>query len=536
MIYSLFLKEIRQTTLFSKKGIKLLLSIMSSIILLSLFILLEVYFYSAIFEKVDVYKNFNTTLFIFIEFAIFIIGIVTSTLFFQKSLYKNQKDRFILGLAPVSNHDIIFAKSSVIFLRLLVFSFSSFYVFALTYGYKSQQDNLFYVLSFFGTLFFTLLILFIGSIISIPCNEAMWYLKKYKIISFCIVFCLMILVSLVYTYILQLFVNLIRNNDIGSIFTIDSIEFLNYIGKYLYPTTLIINFSLLSNPNLDILIIVLLILGFGVISYLLLNRYLNFYYKNRIYSPTSKKVNNISFKITTTNRSLINKEVLLALNNNEGVFSFISLIVMQPFFVFSVVSAINLIFDTGNLTYISTLFPSLYIAVDTLLILLFLTIINSSSSLSLKKEKDTLIIMKNIPVSYFKQIIIKIIVPSVITFISYFLGITLLVSFLQIDIWMYFYLIFVGIGLIITLNILSLLNELRYYKNSNFTSILLSFVFPIVTSSIGFVMTLTVDAYYQVHMFYCAMVLLNLLILVFILFKFKSRVTKLFINFEGFKI
>ena len=144
--------------------------------------------------------------------------------------------------------------------------------------------------------------------------------------------------------------------------------------------------------------------------------------------------------------------------------------------------------------------------------------------------------MKNITVSYFKQIIIKIIVPSVITFISYFLGITLLVSFLQIDIWMYFYLIFVGIGLIITLNLLSLLNELRYYKNSNFTSILLSFVFPILTSSIGFVMTLTVDAYYQVHMFYCAMVLLNLLILVFVLFKFKSRVTKLFINFEGFKI
>ena len=121
MIYSLFLKEIRQTTLFSKKGIKLLLSIMSSIILLFLFILLEVYFYSAIFEKVDVYTNFNTTLFIFIEFAIFITGIITSTLFFQKSLYKNQKDRFILGLAPVSNHDIIFAKSSVIFLRLLVF-------------------------------------------------------------------------------------------------------------------------------------------------------------------------------------------------------------------------------------------------------------------------------------------------------------------------------------------------------------------------------------------------------------------------------
>ena len=503
MIYSLFLKEIRQTTLFSKKGIKLLLSIISSIILLSLFILLEVYFYSAIFEKVDVYTNFNTTLFIFIEFAIFITGIITSTLFFQKSLYKNQKDRFILGLAPVSNHDIIFAKSSVIFLRLLVFSFSSFYVFALTYGYKSQQDNLFYVLAFFGTLFFALLILFIGSIISIPCNEAMWYLKKYKIISFCIVFCLMILVSLVYTYILQLFVNLIRNNDIGSIFTIDSIEFLNSIGKYLYPTTLIINFSLLSDPNLNILIIVLLIVGFGVISYLLLNRYLNFYYKNRIFNPTSKKVNNISFKITTTYRSLIKKEVLLALN---------------------------------NITYISTLFPSLYIAVDTLLILLFLTIINSSSSISLKKEKDTLIIMKNIPVSYFKQIIIKIIVPSVITFVSYFLGITLLVSFLQIDIWMYFYLIFVGIGLIITLNILSLLNELRYYKNSNFTSILLSFVFPILTSSIGFVMTLTVDTYYQVHMFYCAMVLLNLLILVFILFKFKSRVTKLFINYEGIKL
>ena len=536
MIYSLFIKELKQISMFSNKGIKLILSLVSSLLLLSLFIVLEVLFYIAIYDKVDVYTGFNHTLFLFIEFIVFIIGLVTSTIFFQKSLYKNEKDRVLLGLSPVSNHDIIFAKSSVIFLRLFIYSLSTFYLFAIIYGIKSEQDGLFYVLMFFGTIFFTIIILFFGSLISIPCNEVMWFLKRYKILSFCIIFCLMILLALLYSGILNLFVNLIRNNDLGSIFTIDNIELLNGIAKYLYPTTNIVNFCLIQDPSVNILVLIVLSLGGGVFGYIILNRYLDFYYKSRIFKPTHKNNSTFSLKITSVYKSLIKKEIHLALNNNDGVFSFISLIIMQPLLVYSVVSAINLIFDTGNLTYISTLFPSLYIGIDTLIILLFLTIINSSSSISLRKEKDTLSIMKNIPVSYFKQILIKIIVPSIISFISFFVGITLLVSFSQIDLWMYFYLIFVGITLIIILNLLSLLNELRYYKSSSFTSVLISFVYPILMSGISFVMTLLVSAYYQVHMFYCMIVLFNFIILGFILFKFKSRITRLFIAYEGVKL
>lgn len=535
-MYSLFIKELKQSNIFTNRGIKLILSLISSLILLSLFIVVEVLFYIAIYDKVDVYTGFNKTLFLFIEFIIFIIGLITSTIFFQRSLYKKEKDRVLLGLSPITNHDIIFAKSSVIFLRLFIYSLSTFYLFGIVYGIKSQQDGLFYVLMFFGTIFFSVIILFFGSILSIPCNEIRWFLKKYKILSFCIVFCLMVLVALLYSGFLNLFVNLIRNNDLGSIFTIDNVELLNSIAKYLYPTTNIINFTLLLDPNINILVISILSIAGGVFSYMLLNRYINFYYKNRVFNSSHKISSTFSFKITSVYKSLIKKEIHLALNNNEGVFSFISLIIMQPLFVYSVVNAINLIFETGNLTYISTLFPSLYIGIDTLIILLFLTIINSSSSVSLKREKNTLSIMKNIPVSYFKQILIKIIVPSVISFISYFIGLSLLICFSQIDLWMYFYLIFIGLSLIIILNLLSLLNELRYYKNSSFTSVLISFVYPILMSGIGFVMTLLVSAYYQVHMFYCMIVLFNLIILFFILFKFKTRVTKLFIAYEGVKL
>ena len=66
MIARLFLKEFKESSFLAKKGMKKIFTLLSSLVLLALFITLEVLLYINIFDKVNVYTDFNDALFIII--------------------------------------------------------------------------------------------------------------------------------------------------------------------------------------------------------------------------------------------------------------------------------------------------------------------------------------------------------------------------------------------------------------------------------------------------------------------------------------
>lgn len=533
MIARLFIKEFKQTSFLAKKGVKKIINLISSLLLLALFIALEVVLYTNIFDKVNVYTGFNDALFIIISFALFIAGIFSLVPIIYNAFFKNTKERIILGTSPASTFDIIFAKALNIFFKSLLFTFSTIFALSVAYGVKSKADFLFFVLMFFNSLAIAILIETFAFILVIPFREIRKVISRFKIVSFIVMMVFLIALALLYGLILNLFVNLIRNDDIGSLFTTDNVELMKNISNYLWPVSSAINLAKVNEVNLNFVIILSFIVFTLVIAIFAFNRYLTNYYQGVNVFNKSKKRHIFSVKLTSIEGALIRKEFNLALSNSDGIFSYISLIILEPFLVFSVISAVNLIFNTGNLNYISTLFPAIFLTVDVILIMLFIAIINTTSSMSLTKEKNTLIIMKTLPVSYFKQLLIKISVPTILSFISYLVTILALVIFNEISYIDFAFLILVGALSILLLNLISLYNDLKSKSKSSLMTVLISFIFPLFAVGAGVLLSLLVEAEFETLVFFASIIGLEILVILFFAIKVKARVTKLFMKYEG---
>ena len=90
---------------------------------------------------------------------------------------------------------------------------------------------------------------------------------------------------------------------------------------------------------------------------------------------------------------------------------------MAPFLSFVVISSLNEIIFT-NLKMFSIYYPELINGLNIVLVLLFLSVINSSATQSMSREGKAIQIVKYIPVSLQKQILAKIMIPMFLSFLS----------------------------------------------------------------------------------------------------------------------
>ena len=223
----------------------------------------------------------------------------------------------------------------------------------------------------------------------------------------------------------------------------------------------------------------------------------------------------------------------MLLNNNDGLFSYIFLVILQPFLVYSVISSLNLIFSTGNFIYINTLFPEIYLCVDILPILLFLSVINMTSSMSLTKERQTLIIMKTIPVSFFKQVLVKLGVNFIVSLISYIATLITLIATKEISLYTFLFLIIIGTLALLCLNIISIKSDFKFKANSDLLSILVGFVFPVLYVVVATIFIIFIETSQTEIAFLSVITILELITLCILLIKFKSKITEQFLNYEG---
>ena len=142
--------------------------------------------------------------------------------------------------------------------------------------------------------------------------------------------------------------------------------------------------------------------------------------------------------------------------------------------------------------------------------------------------------MKTMPVSYFKQLLFKAMVPSIISSCSYLLTLVLLVSFGEVTWIDFLFLIVVGLLSIVLLNTFNLFNDLKSKSASSFLSMLISYVFPVVAVALGAVLSLLVDGtILETSIFFVSIIALEIIVLLCFIVKIKSRVTNLFIRYEG---
>ena len=111
-------------------------------------------------------------------------------------------------------------------------------------------------------------------------------------------------------------------------------------------------------------------------------------------------------------------ELCLLFKDSNNIFSFAGLLIVQPFLMYLVVSALNGVFSSGTFAYYLVALPNFMPVLDIVLIMLFTVIINAGANSYIGSEKRTVRIMKTIPISVFTQLIIKVGVPFVTSCIS----------------------------------------------------------------------------------------------------------------------
>lgn len=527
------LKEIMSLAFFNKKGYKKYLSLATSIILMAFFIFLECFLYIMIFNKVDVFIDLNYSLIIIILSIFTFIGTIYSMITCNKIFFSNKKERIILGISPVNILEVIIGKLIFVYLKTFIYFTSTFFVFALTYGIKVQTDFIYFIWMFLSIFILSLMSVGLGILFTIPFREIIKLVVRFKIISFILIVILIILLAVGYNLLMKLFIDLLRNASLDTLFTTQNVETLKNVANSLYPLKSVVDYALVINSGVNALIVLafsLLSILFGVFFFYF---YLKNYYHNDDQAKDINKVKSKKVKLISPIQALIKKEFLLLLNNNDGLFSYIFLVILQPFLVYSVISSLNLIFSTGNFIYINTLFPEIYLCVDILPILLFLSVINMTSSMSLTKERQTLIIMKTIPVSFFKQVLVKLGVNFVVSLISYIATLITLIATKEISLYTFLFLIIIGTLALLCLNIISIKSDFKFKANSDLLSILVGFVFPILYVVIATIFIIFIETSQTEIVFLSVITVLELITLGILLIKFKSKVTEQFLNYEG---
>ncbi len=456
---------------------KNLLSALANVLLLAAFLMIETFIFSMILQKI---KNYNNATIPFLTLFLFVIScimIVLDTVQANK-LFFNQKDTEQLIIRPISNAQIVFSKLIFLFLMHFFTSLMLIYPLIVSYGSIIGKTAMFYymglfypVLSFFFEAGVALLFVY-------PLKIAGEFLKKYTLVQFLFSLIVMFGACLVYNAVLTSFMTLVINNDIDSLFTVDSIANMAAIRKYLLPATF---YSDVFFSGIQASLIPYLCIAIGVFVLGLTVAVAAFHYFRSV-KITAKKVNyRTASKMVNPKLALLKKELLLLFKDSTNIFSFTGLLIVQPFLVYIILNSLNSVFTTGAFSYYMIALPELIPLIDMLIIMSFTLIINSGANEYIQTEKSNVRIMKTIPVSEFTQIFIKVGVPFSLSLLSLIITTTVLFAMQIISGVTFLFSTVITALLLLTFDIVSLKEELkiqRFKSRSSALSTAYSYLMP----------------------------------------------------------
>ncbi len=396
-----------------------------SVVFVACFIALEVFLFSAVLQKIKIYKNAPqafTTLFLFVISVLMII----SSLFQAKKLFFNEKDLKQLANFPVSNGQVILSKLIFLFFSHYATCFIFIYPLFVAYGTVFAKTALYYYFALFYPVFSFFFEMGIALIFVYPLWLLLEYLKKRLILKFVLALVLLLGGTFIYAEVLNVFIDLIANNQLSTIFSSESIAKLIVFEKYAIP----INFlkEVFINRSTRSLFPYLCI-SIGIFSLGLSIAIFTFHYVRNLSFTAKSKEKEPKFKKMTPVQALIKKEIILLVKQADYVFSFTGLLIIQPCLLYLIVKAMNAIFSAGLFKYYLSIIPDFTLFLDIFLIIMFTLIINQGANSYITMEDRTIKNMKTIPISYKTQLLIKTLIPFSLSVISLFISLVVLVAF-----------------------------------------------------------------------------------------------------------
>ena len=490
---NLLLKDFKLMFGQEKSPLSRVLSILFTLLFVALFVTVEVFLFKTILDKIVTVQNAPRA-FLTLFLTVTSLLLVIANTFQAKKLFFDAKDIEQLSTHPVANRQIILSK--LVFLLVshcitsTIFQFPLFIAYGITVG---KMAVFYYTAIFFPLASF----LFIGGI-SLLLVYPLWlltsFLKKHFILQFITSIIAIVLMTLAYSYVLDIFINLVANNDLLTLFSDQSIGKFMVFEKYAVPINFMVDIFVNKaySPVVPFLTISLGVfaLGLGVSIYA-------FHTVRNLSIAETPLTKEKIFKATSPLKALIKKEFILIAKNSDYIYSFTGLLLVQPLLLQLVVKSINAVLGAGTIMYYTALVPGLITFVDVLIVMLFSVVINQGANSYIGMEASTIKVLKTIPVPYKLQLAVKVAIPYLFSIVSLLFSTIVLIATNTMD-WSYCLLTFLLTAIFIFIfDMISLQEELKIRQNkerSSFLSGVFAYLLPIM-----FTVTAIILSYFKIN-------------------------------------
>jgi len=459
---------------FKKKFLALTVKLLFAFIFVAilLFILINV------LKKISIYEYAEQSIMSLFLFVISVILILSFMVRCNK-LFFNKNDIELTSKFPIRNRDIIISKLLFLFVYYFIVNFIFTYPLFVAYGIITKVNIGFYFISIFYPLIAFFFDMGIALLLLCPYTLVKNKLKNRFALRFIVYLVILGIATYLYSKVLTVYVNLVAGGNILTLFTQEKINTFKSMMAFELPASPFIKtFVDLKYTNIIFFLVNLIVFALGIFTATL------FYKHNKNVIAVSKpKDINDNLKNESLKTTLIKKEFLVLTKNDNYIISFICLLLIQPFLAYLIIDSLNLIFRTGTFSYYISIVPNFITLLDILLLILFTLIINQGATNYIQMEEKTITIMKMIPVKYKMQLLIKMIIPFSLSFISFFITGLVLVIAKGISVEIFLVSIVLVTIILFIYDSICLYEELRIRSNkprNTFISNLYSYLLPLV--------------------------------------------------------
>lgn len=362
-------------------------------------------------------------------------------------------DRSLLSPLPIHHDDIIISKCIYFYLRLVVVGLLLCTSAIVAYAIRRPMAVHFYVAAILYPFMVSLPGVAVVSLLVLPYKVVYDFLKKHVWLQFALACVVVIGLCFVYRYVLDFFLGMLLGSRTDMSLAEPFLDFLKMGAPAFAPSYqylgLVLGESLMGN----LLILFGFVVALSGLGYMVVGAL----YKKALEGnqKQGKELPAKHPKVLSPSMALFKKESILLFRSSNYLFSFTSLLIMQPFLTFVVLSSLSEILYVQMRAYV-TYFPELTNGVSLLIILLFSSLIGGAASDGYTREGRGRLYMKEIPVSPLKQVLIKMVIPYAVSVLSLLISNLVLLGFGLISVSLFFSSFFIGVFLIASLMALSL--------------------------------------------------------------------------------
>ena len=469
------------------------LKIVLLLVALACFLGLEVYIYLALDRQLKDFSSFGSGDFLLLFlFVYFFLSVLASLPLADRCLYR-KLDEEILSPLPVSDDDVILGKGLYLYVRLVVSTLFLATPLLIAYGTTSNMMPQYYVLAVLYP--FVVSFVAIGLLLALlPLYHRLARFMKGKFLLQLVLGAgVTVALCFLYQYVLELFLSIVQGSRLDSFFSASFLSGLHEAAPWFIPVS---NYFALMSGGDKVISNLLYLLGA-----ILLMAFLGIYLLTYLYRSNKeaiaeekkkKREKKAALRVLSPFKALLKKEFILLFRNGSYLFSFSSLLFMQPFLSYVVIASLSKLLYS-NLAIFLKYFSELPNGISLLLLLLFASLVSSGAADGITREEKGRLFLKTSPLSPFKMTLAKLLLPLGVSLFSFYLSAIVLVATGEIGVPLFFVALVSGTFLVASVSSYGLLGDLASYsaraKGKGFfgsLTAIVSIAFPLLIALVHF--------------------------------------------------